>query len=187
MNHIARWHILISGFLQATGEPTGLQRLWLRLGRLRDPSTCVLLQPWDADVANLAELIWLCRPAEKSPAVKIYGYSWGGSTAVRLARQLKKRGIAIRWMVLCDAVHRPRWWPLRWMALLPWMRIRIPDNVEEVWWCRQYENLPRGHGVVADDPGKTAVAGPLVATNEHSYMDELREFQEAAELIARCA
>lgn len=189
---VDRWHICTSGFRQETGEQTGLQRLWLRLGALRDPGTCVLLEPWDLDVDNLAELIWLCRPEGGSqdrpclcPIVKIYGYSWGGWTAVLLARQLRRGGIHVRHLVLCDAVYRPRPWLLRWIALTSWPVIRIPDNVRRVSWFRQHENRPRGHDVVADDPTWTEIHSPQVAQVEHRYMDELRDFQSTAEVVAR--
>ncbi|HUT11796.1 MAG TPA: hypothetical protein VMY42_14950 [Thermoguttaceae bacterium] len=181
---IRSWHVCISGFRQQTGEPTGLQRLWLKLGERRDPETCVFLEPWDLDYDNLAELIWLCRPAWRPPTVRIYGYSWGGYSAVLLARALRSRGIGVRHLVLCDAVYRHRYWLGQWRAFVGWPKIRVPDNVREVFWWRQKGNWPRGHDVVAKDPQKTKIHDPYVAICTHHYMDELESFQQTALTLA---
>lgn len=176
---IAVWHLVISGFTQHRGEPTGSNRLWLRLrGLVNNGRSCVEFFPWHSDWSDVAEWIWSCRPEERPPRVFVYAYSWGaGGGFVRLARALKKRGIEIEIAVLSDPVYCPPLRCLAWLALCPWQKIRVPDNVKRVHYFFQRENLPQGHHLVADDPRKTTIERPHQARQEHHYMDELHAWQ----------
>lgn len=171
---IPAWHVVISGFTQTLRQPTGCQQLWDVLRRARRESdAAVLLQPWNADWAGLADLIWRFRPAEP-PRVYCYAYSWGGGWGFpQLACELGERGIEIAHAVLCDAVYRPRLNLLAPIALTPIPRIVVPANVRLVDWYRQETGLPKGHQVVAADPRRTTVRpGVLLRGVTHHFMDD---------------
>ena len=179
------WHIVISGFLQNEGLPVGMVQLWRDLHQAHaGPDTCVTLREWNSDWNALAELIWRMR-GERPPRIAIYSYSWGGMSAVLLARQLQRRGIDVQWMVLSDPVYR-HWYPLgNWRTLVPWSEIIVPTNVDWVDWFRQRTNWPRAHRVVAADSDETHVSAPWMARHiDHSHMDDLVEFQKRCREVA---
>lgn len=187
---VRRWHIVISGFLQNEGRPTGMVRLWRWLGQEHSgPESCVELRSWNDNFRDLAELIWRVQPAapeESGPTVMIYAYSWGaGWGAIELARQLRKRGIPVAAMVLSDPVYRSPWRSLAWLAMVSWSSIRVPANVRRVTWFRQRMNRPAGHRLVAADPAATEIAPPVLAHVTHQYMDDLRSFHLECERVAR--
>jgi hypothetical protein len=137
-NSIVTWHVVISGFLQNEGQPTGMVGLWRRLRKFSDMETCVELRNWNDNWRQFAELIWRMRPIAGEPDVRVYAYSFGaGWGAMQLARQLKWRGIRVRVMVLSDPVFRSPWLPLRWLSLVRFMFIVVPDNVTSVIWFGQ--------------------------------------------------
>lgn len=192
------WHVVISGFTQSLSHPSGAQSLWDALRRARRPRPCgqcdgdsapVLLFPWDADWAGLAELIWRFRPLDRPTRVFCYAYSWGGGWGFpNLARELRKRGIEVSHAVLCDAVYRPRCRLLSAAALTPWPKILVPDNVREVTWYYQRGGLPAGHEVVAEDPDQTLVnPGVLIHGVTHHYMDDQSEWWLRSLAIASAA
>lgn len=182
---IHTWHVLCAGFLQREGDPNGFLRLWHELhAEHAGPDTCVLLRQWSDDTNRLAELIFrLCN--RTAPCIVLYGYSWGGWSAVLLARQLQRRGLFVDHLVLCDAVYRHWYWLGQWRAFWPWKRIVIPANVAEVTWFRQRFDWPRGHDVVAEDGRETRVHEPREVRVAHVYMDDLAEFRATAKAIAR--
>jgi pimeloyl-ACP methyl ester carboxylesterase len=183
---IRSWHVVISGFLQDEGEPTGMVSLWRRLRRLSDAETCVELRNWNDNWRQFAELIWRMRPADCEPDVRIYAYSYGGGWgAMQLARQLKRRGIGVRVMVLSDPVFRSPWLLLRWLSLVSYAFIVVPDNVRNVIWFRQTTNRPAGHHLIAQNPDRTRIAESKWVEVAHQYMDDLPEFHEACEEEAR--
>ena len=107
------WHVVISGFLQDEGQPTGMVRLWRLLGERHSAADVrVELRSWNVNWRQLAELIWRMQPGAgrncfDPPRVKVYAYSWGaGWGAMQLARQLRRRGIGVAAMVLSDPVYR---------------------------------------------------------------------------------
>lgn len=188
-------HICISGFTQHCGRNNGLVKLSERLsmhGYADGPGSRVMLHPWRSDWSHVAEYLWLLENIyEQTITVGIYAYSWGaGYGATSLARELRERGITVRGMVLSDPVPRPIL-PLRWMAMVPagigpllGRRIRIPDNVREVWHFRQTQNTPQGHPVVADDPDRTTVHPGYELHRTHQYMDDAAAFHDRAESVA---
>ncbi|HJT31056.1 MAG TPA: hypothetical protein VJ783_03240 [Pirellulales bacterium] len=176
---IAVWHVVISGFTQHRGDPTGSQKLWLRLrGLVNNGRSCVEFFPWNSNWKDVAEWIWRCRPEERPPRVYVYAYSWGaGGGFVRLARALRKRGIEVERAVLSDPVYCPPLRCLAWTALLRWKKIHVPDNVRRVDYFFQRRNYPRGHHLVALDPKRTVIGRPQEAALEHHYMDGLFAWQ----------
>ena len=182
---IRTWHIVISGFLQHEGLPVGMVQLWRDLLQAHaGPDTCVELREWNADWAALAEFIGRYR-GERPPRIAIYGYSWGGMSAVLLARQLQRRGIKVQWMVLSDPIYR-HWYPLgNWRALWPWSEIVVPTNVGNVESFRQRTSWPRAHRVVAADINKTHIDPPWETKwADHAHMDDLPEFQTRCKEVA---
>ena len=178
---VREWHIVLMGFLQQQGSVNGMVQLW---GELLDavdhrPGTRVECRPWNCDVADLAEVILKTRPANAPPRICLYGYSWGGMTAAKLCYELRRRGLRVDRVVLCDAVYR-HWYPLGWWrAFAPWRSIRIPDNVRRVTVFQQRESLPCGHPIRADNPFRTTVDAPRLLTTDHCWMDDHSEFHRA--------
>ncbi len=183
---IRTWHIVISGFLQNEGQLVGMVQLWRDLYQVHaGPDTCVTLREWNSDWNALAELIWRINRDQPPPRIAIYAYSWGGMSAVLLARQLQRRGIDVQWMVLSDPVYR-HWYLLgNWRTLVPWSEIIVPTNVDDVAWFRQRTNCPRAHRVVAADSRETHVSAPWMAWHiDHRHMDDLVECQKRCKEVA---
>ena len=187
MTSIAHWHIVIPGFLQREGRPTGMEdRVWARLhAELAAPETVVLLREWNTDFRQLAERIWRMRPEYGPPAIGIYAYSWGGASAVLLCRALRLRGLRVPYLLLCDPVYRHRYWWGQWRAFVPWT-IEIPDNVNHVYWWRQRWNWPHSHQLVAADPDQTRIHEPIDVKATHQYIDDYRPFHAKCLEVGRC-
>ena len=184
------WHLVISGFTQTLEKPSGCQNLWEKLRSERsNGETVVDLEPWNADWAGIAELIWRFRPARKPPRVFCYAYSWGGGWGFpQLAGELLKRGIEIQHAVLCDAVYRPKCRLFLIESLLRSSRVIVPANVREVDWFYQREGLPMGHEVVAADPEQTDIhPGVQIFGVTHHYMDDQSCWWEKCREVARNA
>lgn len=184
---ILYWHIVIPGFLQREGRPTGMEdEVWARLhAQGAGPESVVLLREWDSDFRALAERIWRMQSEHCPPTICIYGYSWGGMSAVLLCRELRKRGLRVRHLALCDPVYRHRYWWGQWRALVPW-RIEVPDNVDHVLWWRQRWNWPRSHEVVAANPRRTDIDHPIEIEAVHQYADDDRLFHAKCLEVGRC-
>lgn len=180
MQPIREWVILVSGFLQDHGEPNGMVGLWRKIHALQaGPDSAVMLYPWWFDYRTTAEFMWRLRNGGPS-RVTLIGYSWGGVGCVRLAQELRKRGIAVNHMILSDAVYRHGYWLGNWRAFVPWIPIKIPANVHLVDWFRQREAQPYGHDVVAQSRLYTLVNPPTDLEVTHQYMDDAKEFHEFA-------
>ena len=185
---IAVWHVVVAGFLQDRGQPNGMVRLWHDLHTAHAaPDTAVVFAAWDADAHALAEQIWRLQNA-RPPTVCLYGYSWGGQTAVNLARALGDRDLRVRHLVLTDPVCRHRWPVGWWRAFYPAFavsRIAVPPNVDAVHWWRQRNSWPRAGDLTAEDPDQTLVhKARWAATATHKYMDDLREFHATSLRLA---
>ncbi len=204
---IRRWHICISGFLQRPGRPSGIHALWrLIRARVQNGDTCVECRTWSDDWQACAEWIHQFRPVPSAPGpasspgvpavsqptpqpprVFVYAYSWGaGFGFIQLARALERKGIPIECAVLSDPVYRSRLLSFRWLAFVPWCRLKIPANVREVVWVRQRMSLPRGHDLVAADPRATLIHPASVLSVPHTRIDDAPWFwSEALEVAAR--
>ena len=192
---IHRWHIVISGFTQSEGRYSGMTRLAQKLiGSC--PGTRVELRKWSDDWNDVAEWIHLCRTNGSLPDIVISGYSYGGFSATLLAAELGRRGLAVRAMVLCDAVYRHRYFAGNWRSLVPWRKIRVPTNVEEVYVLRQSNPRfsmrrtgpwiqPAGHDVEPVS-SLTKMNPEVVLTCDHEWADDALEFHELALKVSRC-
>jgi hypothetical protein len=179
------WEIVIGGFRQQTDEPTGIQKLWLKLGRFRGPHRAVLFREWHTDWRELAEQI--ATTSEASPGIRVYAYSWGaGDGCMTLARELLRRGLDVQQAILADPVYRSRTIFGRWLALLPNPEIVVPRNVRRVQWTRQKTSCPAGHNLRAESPWDAksvtsrVIAEPHWRDRAHTWMDEDPLFHEMA-------
>ncbi len=186
-SRIRSWHIVIPGFCQDRSEPNGCQKLWLALGQLRSPTTCVLLLEWDSPWDRIAEWIWLCSSNGVPPAIRVYAYSYGvGYGLVRLAKELGKRcGLKIKTAVCCDGVYRSWLLSLRWLAFCHGSRIKMPANVLDVRGVRQITDpWLRGHEIVATSPDQEIHKLLLVRGTDHAHIDDHPLFQEQCKAVA---
>ena len=183
---IDKWLICISGFLQDEGKPTGMVDLWASLHHLHSgPTTRVELRSWDDDWNAVAEFIWRQRPPGNGLDVCIFAYSWGGPSAMELARQLGRRGISVRRMVLSDPVYRCLW--RLWRVFFRWPTITAYPTIRRVTGFRQHQDWPEGHTVVAADPKLTVIDEPVVLNRGHTFMDDAPEFRLACLYAAQGA
>jgi len=177
------WHVPISGFTQSLERMSGIETLWLKLRQFSQPDISVLspLQ-WKSDWRNLAEFMWRTSSPDDI-RVRVYAYSWGcGHGFVRLAKELRKRGIPIDNAVLSDPVYHS--WVRPWRAVIFSPAIKIPDNVRRVDWFFQRQNRPQATTLMAQNPEKTIIAKPRELQRTHEYMDDAVEFHEAALSVA---
>jgi len=191
---IREWHIVISGFQQKSGNVNGTTKIWLDLIALTEgkPDVRVELLTWKDDVKNMAELIKKVSPELEPPIVCIYGYSWGGQTAMNFASALRERSIPVKHMVLSDAVYRAArflflFWIFQWRAFSKYVFLRVPTTVREVTWFRQHENFPRGHDLKADNPGLTNIHDAIELTTSHAWMDDHIDFRKACRDVCQSA
>jgi len=178
---IREWHVVISGFLQKSGTLNGVTRVWgdlrqITVGRL---DACVELIRWSDDYDDLAERIKQLSPVDNDPTVNVYGYSYGGMSGVNFAKCLKKRGLKVNHIVLCDAVYRHWYWAGNWRSLVSWRSISVPDNVLRVTQFRQRESLPMGHEIKAENAGLTDLGPINWLTTDHCWMDDHPAFRKA--------
>ena len=179
---IKRFIIVIPGFLQKRGTPNGMVALWRKLHHAyAGADTVVSLHLWNSNWRDVAEWIWRLRPDKGQPDIVLVGYSWGGYSAVLLARQLKKRGILVRVMILSDPVYRHPYWLGQWRAFVRFAEIRLPSNVGLLKSFRQVESLPCGHAIVDERyPGVTPIITFIIEGVSHQYMDDLTQFHNLA-------
>lgn len=178
------WHIVISGFLQDEGKLTGMVVLWHKLHiRCNNSDTRVELRSWNDNWSALAECIW--RLKNTNTKIGIYAYSWGcGWGAMRLANELRKRGMSINHMVLSDPVYRHSYPLGNWRALVPWSKIKVPGNVFDVHSFAQDLNIPRAHKLVAKSE-LTTIRTPIQVSATHQYMDDYPEFHKLSLKLAK--
>ncbi len=174
---IKRWVILFRGYTQREGSFTGLERLYYKVKRVvGNGGNETILRAWTADVEEIADRIF--HNSDSSPTVIVIGYSWGGQTAVNLCKSLRKRGLSVNWLFLCDAVYRARHWWQYPRSLLSWFSIRVPGNVARLWYCYQRENKPMGHTIHTEDGTVVYGRKPFVGVT-HAHMDDQNSFHDA--------
>lgn len=190
-------HTAISGFTQNVGKWNGILDLTEKLREqfCDGVRSRVHYYPWHANFAHVAEYYFaLGEKYGTRPILGVYAYSWGaGRGAMTLARQLKRRGMLVRVMVLSDPVYHHAFAP--WRALRAWCLpiigeqvIRVPDNVKEVYHFHQNQNRPGGHKLISGGQAGGAFIHPRqLLAYDHQYMDNAPEFhalalEEAAKL-----
>jgi len=183
---ITKRHILISGFTQSVARPTGVEKLWLWMRKHEAPSCRVSMLEWDSDWAGFAEhVLRTANSKVKELDVRCYAYSWGcGYGFLKLAAELRRRGMRVSRAVLCDPVYHS--WKTPWRAVFSpfWTpKISVPDNVGEVWYFRQKQTKPAGHELIAAAPG-TKINPPAWLECGHAYADDAPEFHDLALEVA---
>ncbi|MFI4876234.1 MAG: hypothetical protein ACIALR_12875 [Blastopirellula sp. JB062] len=141
-------------------------------------------EDWDAVAAYHLSLAEQYR---QKPTIGIYAYSWGaGWGAMQLAKQLRRRGLPVRVMVLSDPIYRhpiALWRSLRnaWLPIVGEPLIRVPDNVKEVFTFHHLQNRPSGHKLIsASRTNGALIHPPQLLHYDHQYMDDAPEFHRAA-------
>lgn len=172
----------IGGFKQTERKSVGMDEIQRRLEwRYNDMGRCEVydLRTWKSDMTGLAAL------AKRDGVARaiVIGYSHGGGYAApRLVKQLQKRGIQIRLVLLCDPVYRPLWLPrwtlaqvLSFRALIPGSAvIRFPEPVVALYGVRQEQSIPRAHRVRI---GRSeAMEMRLLTGYDHDEIDESEEW-----------
>jgi hypothetical protein len=189
------FHVCISGWRQDYGNTSGMLNLSQKL--IENCHFCnghsrVWLFAWNNDWRMTAEHFWLVKQRyECEVRVGVYGYSWGGGWgAIKIAKELKKVGVRVRSMVLCDPVYRHPNPLLRWTALLKRQRmffgspiIHIPDNVDQVYSFHQTISRPQGHLLVADGDG-TELHRPVQLEMDHLKISDAEEFHDLVLKVA---
>lgn len=186
MLEMREWHIVISGFQQRRGKLNGMVTIWRDLIDIvqSKPSARVELLLWSDSVSEMAEQIKLLSPELEMPIVNIYGYSWGGQSAVNLAKELRRRSIKVNRLTLSDPVYRASrflmfFWLLQWRAFWDSYTITVPDNVLRATAFYQRSNYPRGHLLKAANPGLTEIDEPVIVNTDHCWMDQNDDFRTA--------
>lgn len=178
---VERWIVCFSGFLQE-GRLSGIEKIEDAIHRqCNGDSTRVLLKSWRDSPADVAQRIWNRCPEGHQPAVVIIGYSYGGYTAVLLARELEKRGLKVETMLLIDPVWR---WAARWPSLLSWLEgweIKVPSNVRKLYGWTQKVDTPAGHKIV---PSGSTISDIQTLMRAHNIMDDAMEVYNRAMFVA---
>jgi hypothetical protein len=163
------------GNAQGQDRDTGMDRLhWSVLRKLAGPELTVYHpRTWRASTKPLLEQ-WA---RHKIRHVALIGYSHGQAPVMEIARNAWEYGVDTINIWLCDPVWRnpclPRWrvaQALSVRSLFSGMKIRVPDTVSRVEWCRQKVDLPKGHDLVADDKTATHIATPLWVDAKHTQI-----------------
>ena len=173
---VERWIVCVTGLRQSEGQLTGLERLQDAIHRrCSNDETRVLLRDWRDSPDAIAQRIWLRRPVDRQPVVILVGYSYGGTTANEIARELDARGIEVTTMLLIDPIWRPfRYWPSLLSVFSCWS-LSVPPNVRQLYSWRQKRSRPRGHALVVDGARTHHIAHTLNV--EHGYMDDHPDVQ----------
>ena len=169
--NVQGWIIVIGGFTEHRGEATGTNQLWRKLRALSGPELCVYFCHWNEDFSQLAAFIAENSERERGvPYIHVAGYSWGaGHGAIQLAKRLKKRGLCVGQMTLCDPVYRSKLTVTRWVAMTAWaLTITVPDNVRCVTVFAQENDRPQAFPVkhLGD------VVTPEILDATHTDIDE---------------
>lgn len=175
MRPVEHFHFLFSGFLQRWSDHGNGFGLCYRALRARYPRAEVIWLPWYVDPSDLAKLVLnhstMLLNGERS-RVTVAGYSFGGTTAVRLCEELYLQGNhEVEALCLVDAVKRRSRFPWGWWsAFNRTASFHLPPNVKRCVSYYQQKNWPRGHCVYPSDrvPKQlTRIKLPLV----HTVMD----------------
>ena len=172
--------ISVTGNAQGRETATGMERLWDdHLRQFATPQLTVY-QPatWKLNTRRRMEQLQRLHIEH----VFFVGYSHGQAAIMQMCRMAPRYGIRSIQMALCDPVGRnpllPRWgWAqmLSARSITPWMRIKIPETVSRVVWCRQFQNRPRAHNLKWN-PETTHVEEALEIPVNHSVIQWHRDW-----------
>lgn len=180
---VHNWRIVLGGFLQSQFELNGSVRLWRKAhSEFTNSVTVVQFSPWNTDPRQLAELILQLDHQDDDPDIRIAAFSWGGALAVRLCRQLQRRGLRVRRLVLCDPVYRHSYWLGNWRALFSGIPIRIPTNVDVVDYLFQRQSKPMGHQIELVG-GPSVIRSAVQLESDHMWMDDAPEYHQLVEEV----
>ena len=180
-------HACISGFRQTPGDYNGtveLREKLIRSGHSMGVESRVEYYTWNTNWNDIAEHYSdLRRIYQTWPTICLYAYSWGaGWGAVRLARELYKRGLSVHSMALCDPIYRHPSKFLSWVSMLvesrwfPRPAIRIPANVQYVFGVHQTISTPMGFLVQPENELKTQVLPSIHLEVAHVHIHKHQDW-----------
>ena len=171
--------VLFSGFTQSEKTYNGIADLSTHMRELADCRKVWIHTPpfvWDKDEKVTGAYLASIGARE----VMVIGYSWGGNKAVRLAEELRDRGIKVPYLILCDPVKRPA--PISYLGKITWfrkmIRFLLPENVVKAAVFVQSKKWPYGFSV--DPVLSTHVEEEHVLDIPHELMDSYPAFHEKA-------
>lgn len=185
------YHLLIGGYRQHFGQPTGMYRLREKL--VNNYHYCnghsrVELHEWNSDwKAVVRNLVLLQQDTAQPLLIGVYAYSYGvGWGAMQLAKYMSKcisLNLKIDKAVFCDGVFRHPLLIMRWMSLLKrrnWLLgdpiIKLPPNVfREIYCFRQEIGRPQGHYILPTDD-EVIIHPPVLLPRNHADIDDAPEF-----------
>lgn len=168
------WILIIGGNTQSLGRRHGTGELWLDLRTYSSPDICVLQLAWNDNMREIAERI--AAYSEPDPRILVAAYSWGaGHGLPQLAKALQRHGLGCH-AVVNDPVYRSRLMSFRWLAFVPGMCVRLPDNVRVVdWFTQKSSPLLKGH----DLSGGHYLPEPVQLNRKHIDMDDAPAYHDA--------
>ncbi len=198
---ILQWDFVVAGFTQRESQASGWHQLWRKLNRFSSDARCVEFKTWHQRWDEIADMVQTFAHPKQPPVVRLFGYSYGGFSSVKLARALKARGIEVASLLLADAVYRAQWLLGWWRSMVAWPQIVIPANVRRVVWFRQFNPRfalrrssewvgydrwwePAGHDVVAENPEFTQIDPVKILSCEHTSVDDAPMVHAAALKLA---
>jgi pimeloyl-ACP methyl ester carboxylesterase len=178
---VERWIVCVGGFGQDEPGRHGIDEIQDAVfRRCTCESTRVPRMSWRDSPASIAKRIWNRRPDDHPPRVVLIGFSYGGWTAILIARELESLGLDVEVMLLIDAVWRPLAWLPSLTSLLRRWKIRVPENVRCVYSWRQQAGAPFGHEVMC---GALTLHTAHTLTAPHQQIDDHPEvFAKALEV-----
>lgn len=178
---IDHWIHVVTGKHQTRATRTGMHELWFELRDMSSAGTCVQVDSWNENWADMAE--FLNAYTTDAPVIDLIGYSFGGDAACDFAGHLDRLGLAVRNLYLVDAVYRndffPSYIPAEFTSLLPTSKLHIPGNVAQVEWWYQRNALPMGHEPVKKPGSATKISPGTKLDRLHSQMDDVKEIHQA--------
>lgn len=170
------WILIIGGNTQSLGRRHGTGELWLDLRTYSSPDICVHQLAWNDNMQEMAERIRAY--SEPNPRILVAAYSWGaGHGLPNLAKALQDRGLSCH-AVVNDPIYRSRLLSFRWLAFVPGMHVRLPQNVlVEAWLTQKSSPLLKGHDLASDCP--VAIPKATILDRTHIDMDDAPEYHHA--------
>ena len=192
-------HACISGFRQSAGSWNGtltVRELLVRNGHSLGVESRVDYYTWNSRWRDVAEYYSAISSRYNiRPTIVVHAYSWGaGYGAMSLAKCLRRRGLRVKAMVLCDPVYKDPNILFVWRSLSRWNlpflsapKILVPSNVDYVCGVRQCMARPMGHELVACRNADTKIDQFLELPADHTHIHDQPEWHQMCLDVARQA
>jgi len=179
---VERWIVCVGGLGQDEPGRHGIDEIQDAVFR---QCTCeftrVPRMSWRDSPKAIARRIFNRRPVGHQPRVVLIGFSYGGWTAVLIARELEGLNVPVETLLLIDAVWRPLAWLPSLTSLMRRWKIDLPANVGACYAWRQKRSTPCGHDI---DPGRVRQFTEHTLNVPHDEIDEHPEVWAKALAVA---